>query len=288
MKLLRGKKIASEILADIKSKIRQQNLKPCLAVILVGENKASKLYVELKVRAARKIRMALVLHKFKAGVKEKDIINLIKSLNKDKKINGIIVQLPLPKKYHAQKIISAISSQKDADGFSAFGGHPSGNFVEPLPVFPTAIMKLLESTRINLKNKKAVIVANSEIFGKVMKSTLARKEIRAKCALVKDLFPLIRPSGTFSQREKRIMSKIKNADIIITAVGKPKIIKGGMIKRGVVIIDGGITKRGKKVLGDADFNSVARYAGYLSPVPGGVGPVTVACLLENVYRLALA
>lgn len=286
MKLLQGRKIADEILAGIKLRIKKQKLKPCLAVILVGENRASKLYVELKTRAAKKIGMALALHRFKSGAKEKDIIKLIESLNKDKKINGILVQLPLLNKYHAQKIISVISPQKDADGFSAeggslpagghgaSGGHPSKNFTKILPVFPAAIMKLLENTRVNLKNKKGMVISNSDIFGKIMIKAMEKRKIKAIYLLSKNL--------------KRNIDKIKSFDILITAVGKPRIINGKMIKKGAIIIDGGIAKRGKKVSGDVDFSSVAGIAGYLSPVPGGVGPVTVACLLENVYQLSLA
>lgn len=273
MKLLKGRKIANEILADVKLKIKKQKLEPRLAVILVGENKASKLYIELKAQAAKKVGIKLILYKFKSGAKEKDIIKLIKLLNKDKKINGILVQLPLLKKYHTQKIIGAINSQKDADGFSAKSGHPSKNFIKPLPVFPAAIIKLLESTRINLKNKKGIVISNSDIFGKIMIKAMEKGKIKAIYLLSKNF--------------KKNIDKIKSSDILITAVGKPGIINGKIIKKGAVVIDGGIAKRGKKVLGDVDFNSVAGIAGYLSPVPGGVGPVTIACLLENVYQLAL-
>lgn len=273
MKLLRGKKIAGDILAHIKENIERRNLKPTLAVILVGENKASRLYIKLKARAAKKAGIGLSLYKFKSDSKEKDLVRLIKTLNKNKNTSGIIVQLPLPKKLNANNIIKAISPAKDADGF-----HPknikrflTSKKVLP-PVFPGAIIKLLESVRVNLKNKKAIILANSEIFGKIMKAALKRKKINSQVLSKSDF--------------DRKTNWLKKADIIITATGKPKLIKGSMIKRGAIIIDGGITRRGKKTLGDADFNSVAKLAGYLSPVPGGVGPVTVSCLLENVYRLA--
>lgn len=274
MKLLQGKKIANAIRADIKLKIKKQKLKPHLAVILIGENRASKLYIELKAQAAKKVGIKLILYKFKSGAKEKDIIKLIKLLNKDKKINGILVQLPLLKKYHTRKIIGAINYQKDADGFSTKSGHPSKNFIKPLLVFPAAIIKLLESTHINLKNKKGIVISNSDIFGKIMIKAMEKGKIKAIYLLSKDL--------------KKNIDKIRSSDVLITAVGKPGIINGKMIKKGAIIIDGGIAKRGKKVLGDVDFSSVAGIAGYLAPVPGGVGPVTVACLLENVYRLSLA
>jgi methylenetetrahydrofolate dehydrogenase (NADP+) / methenyltetrahydrofolate cyclohydrolase len=272
MKILRGKKIAGEILKNLKKSIIKGKIKPRLAVVLVGENKASKLYIKLKARAAKKISIDFVLYKLKAAAKEKEVISLIKQLNKDKKISGMIIQLPLPKKLNTDKIIKIINPVKDADGFHAenikkFLDGKKG--IEP--VFPTAITKLLESTKINLKNKKAIIVANSQIFGKIMQEALSRKKIISQIILKSDF--------------NRKINLLKNADIVITAVGQPKLIKGTMIKRGVIIIDGGITKKGKKVFGDVDFNSVAKLAGYLSPVPGGVGPVTVACLLENVYKL---
>ncbi len=285
MKLLRGRKIANKILADIKLKIKRQKLKPCLAVILIGENKASKLYIKLKAQAAKKVGIGLILYEFKSGVKEKEIIKSIRSLNKDKKINGIIVQLPLPKKYRTQKIISAISPQKNADGFSAKGGSASGGhpksyglfskyYAKPLPVLPHAIMLLVESSKQKVYGKRAVVLTNSHKFGSVMIKILKQKGVKADYILAREI--------------KNNLAKIKEANIVVTAVGKPKIIKGEMIKRGAVIIDGGITKRGKKVFGDVDFNSTAGVAGYLSPVPGGVGPVTVARLLENVYRFSLA
>ncbi len=279
MKLLRGKKIASELLAGIKLKIKKQKLKPRLAVVLVGENRASKLYVELKSRAAERIGIALALYKFKSEAKEKDIIKLIKVLNKNKSVSGIIVQLPLPKKCNARRIINAISFQKDADGFcpkniKKFLAGKKG--IEP--VFPAAIIKMINSveTRLiaSLQNRRAIIISNSDIFGKIMVRAMEKRKIKAVYLLSKNL--------------KKNIDKIQSSDILITAVGKPKIIKGEMIKKGAIIIDGGITKRNKKVLGDIDFSSVAGIAGYLSPVPGGVGPVTVACLLENVRKLALA
>ncbi len=273
MKLIRGKKIADKILVDLKRAVEKQKSEPALAVVLIGENKASKIYIRLKRQAARKVGVDFHLFKFKNSAKEKEIIKFIKKLNQQKKVNGIIIQLPLPKNFNTQKIINAISPKKDADGF-----HPKNirKFLKNgkksvSPVFPTAIMKLLESARINLKNKKAVVIANSEIFGKIMKSILIKK--KAKVRIISGL---------------RLNRKLPNADIIITAVGKPKLIKSPMVKKDAIIIDGGIKKIGKKTSGDVDFNSVVKTAGYLSPVPGGVGPVTVACLLENVYRLSLA
>lgn len=266
MKLLRGKKIADKILKDLKSKIKKEKLKPALAVVLVGEDKASQIYVNLKKKAARKIGVEFYLFKYGKNISENEIIKKIKELNADKKIDGIIVQLPLPKKLSVQKIISAIDPKKDADGFSVKSS--------AVPVFPKAIIKTLEAVpRAKLlENKKWAIITNSEKFGKVMQTALKREKIKAEYILYKNY--------------KKSLSIIKQADGIISAVGKPNLIKGDMIRNGVIVVDGGITKKDKKVLGDADFKSVKNKASYITPVPGGVGPVTIACLLENVYLLS--
>jgi len=283
MRLLKGKKIAGRILADLKKAIRREKLRPGLAVVLVGKNKASRVYVGLKKKAAKAVGINFYLYKFKESEIEANIVKKIKELNDNKKISGIIVQLPLPKKFNTQKIINTISPEKDADGFSAKGGpaegwHPqdkrliSKKYAKILPVFPHAIMLLIESSKQKLRGKQAVIIANSKIFGETMTAALKQKGIAGRYILYKNY--------------KKNLTAIRLADIIISAVGKPGLIKGDIVKYGAIIIDGGITKIGKKVLGDVDSQSVKNKAAYLSPVPGGVGPVTIACLLENVYALS--
>lgn len=287
MRLLRGRKIADKILADLKKAIQKQKSKPALAVLLVGENKASRIYASLKQKAAQRNGIGFYLYEFSKNSSEKEIIGKIKELNGDKKISGIIVQLPLPKKFSAQggsasggktqKIINAISPEKDADGFSAQGGpaggrHPQKNSTSLQPVFPKAILKLIESSGQKIAGKRAIVVANSKKFGETMVAALKQKKIRANYILAKEI--------------KNNLAKLKKADMIITAVGKPDLITGDMVKKNVVIIDGGIIKKGKKVLGDVDFESVKNKVSYITPVPGGVGPVTIACLLENVYLLS--
>lgn len=281
MRLLKGKKIAEKILKDLKRVIKKQKSKLALAVVLVGENKASEIYIKLKKQAAKKTGIAFFLYRFSKNSGEGEIIEKIKELNRDKKISGIIVQLPLPENLNTQKIINAISPEKDADGF-----HPENlkkfiagkNGVEP--VFIKAIIKILESIpRAELlefqelgSRRKAVIITNSKEFGNTMKIVLKHKGITGQYIFYKNY--------------KKSLSAIGRTDIVITAVGKPGLIKGDMVKKGAIIIDGGITKKGKKVLGDVDFESVKNKAAYLSPVPGGVGPATIACLLENVYLLS--
>lgn len=273
MKLLKGKKISEKILKDLKNKIKREKLKPVLAVFLVGDDKASRIYVDLKKKAARRVGIKFLLFKYKENARERNIISEIKKLNDDGSVSGIIVQLPLPKKFNTQKIINTIDSQKDADGF-----HPKNmrKFMryesDVWAVFPHAIYKLIKSSGIKRKNKRAIVFANSDKFGKIMQAALQNKGMQAEYVLAKNL--------------KNSLKEIKSADIIISAVGKPGLVEGNMIKKGSIIIDGGITKVGEKVLGDADFESVKNKVSYITPVPGGVGPVTIACLLENVYLAA--
>jgi methylenetetrahydrofolate dehydrogenase (NADP+)/methenyltetrahydrofolate cyclohydrolase len=265
MKLLEGKKIADEIFRDIKEIIKIQRLKPGLAVILVGQNEASEIYVRLKQKAAEEVGINFFLHRFPEESDEKEIIEKIQELNNDEKISGMIVQLPLPKNLNTQKIMDAIASEKDADGFSAQSEFP--------PVFPNAILQLIKSSGQNLSDKSAIVIANSTEFGETMSGILEKGKINSQYILAENI--------------ERELILIKNADIIITAVGKPKLISGNMIKKDAIVIDGGISKIGEKVVGDVDFESMKNVAGFLSPVPGGVGPVTIACLLENVYQLSI-
>lgn len=269
MDILDGKKIAEKILDGISKNLRKAKTKPGLAVILIGKDKASQLYVKIKKEKAKKVGIDFFLFKFKENLSEKTILEKIKSLNSNKKINGIIVQLPLPKKFNTQKIINAINPEKDSDGF-----HPVNIKLfldgkgKVFPVFPQAILKLIESSRQELAGKRAITISNSKLFGEVMSETLRKEKIRAEYILKKEI--------------RNNLAKIKKAGILVSAVGSREIIKGGMIKSGAVVIDGGISKKGKKVFGDVDFDSVKNISGFISPVPGGVGPMTVACLLRNV------
>lgn len=256
MKLLKGKIIADKILKRISCGIKKEKIKPGLAVILVGKDKASEIYVKIKKKTAQENGLLFYLFNFSSKVHEKEIINLIQKLNADKKINGIVVQMPLPKRINTKKILAAIVSQKNVDK----------------GVFPQAIMEILKSAKIDLCGKKAVVFGNSTYFGKTMLSLLE------KCGI---------KSNFYSKGETGIIKnikKLKKADIIITALGKPNFINGKMIKNGAIVIDGGIVKKGKKIVGDVNRESMEKKNIFLSPVPGGVGPVTVACLLRNTYR----
>jgi methylenetetrahydrofolate dehydrogenase (NADP+) / methenyltetrahydrofolate cyclohydrolase len=269
MKLLYGKPIADEILKSIKDGISLSDARPGLAVILVGSDEASKIYVSLKEKAAKEIGMNFFRYDIAEDSSQDEVLNLIEKLNQDGKVHGIIVQLPLPEKFDTEKIISKIDPKKDADGFSAAGGSVSGGYSDLHPVFPRAIMLLVQSSGEKLEGKRAVVIANSDEFGKTMVEMLEQKGAAAEYLL--------------SQNIGQNAGKISEADILVSAVGSKGMIRGEMLKNGAIVADGGIVKISTRIWGDVDLASTREKIGFLTPVPGGVGPVTIACLLENVF-----
>ncbi len=271
MDILYGKPVAEKILIEIKKKIEVLDEKPKLGVILVGSDPASRLYVDLKRKRAQEIGMDFELSAFLETSAEGEILQKISQLNQDLNVNGIIVQLPLPVKFDTQKIINAILPEKDVDGF-----HPQN--VEEFsrgesifePVFPQAIASLLKSSKQNLVGKKAAILANSKKFFQTMEIVLKKEGIDSFYVNSKEL--------------EKSAGQIKMAEIVITAIGKPKVVSADLIKNGALVIDGGISKENEKVVGDVDLEGLSEKAIFISPVPGGVGPLTIACLLNNVYR----
>ena len=285
MIIFNGKEISEKILLDLKEKISKERIKPQLAVISVGEDPASKLFIKNKKRAAKKVGIKVIQYKFKEKSKEREIIQKIKGLNADLSVNGIIVQLPLPKGFTTEKIISAIEPKKDVDGFHKVNrrllkkGTPYF-----FPVLPSAILVGLRRAKKSLKDpegelsvpygagKKIIALANSDIFGQTLKTFLKREEIKTSYFLRKRFL------------SSKIKSKLKSADIIITVCGCPHLIQGNMLKKGVILIDGGIAVlSGGRVVGDVDKKSVGGKASFLTPVPGGIGPLTIALLLKNVF-----
>lgn len=270
MKILNGKEIAGKILEDLKNDISSENVKPALGVVLVGSDEASRIYVNLKDKAAERIGIGFRKIELAENVSQSDVLKVISELNVDESISGIIVQLPLPNQLDKIAIIQAIDPKKDVDGFhdenieKFFAGQERF-----FPVFPLAIMELLKSSGENLENKKASIICNSQEFGKTMQAALKREKISAQYF--------------FSDDVQDGMVDLKESDIIISACGKPDLLSGEMLKDGAIVVDGGIIRVGDKVVGDVNFSSVQNLEGFLSPVPGGVGPVTIACLLRNVY-----
>ena len=258
MKIINGKKIADKILSELKKEIKDKKLKPRLDVILIGDNPASQLYVKIKERTGRRIGIKVEKHILSNRIKEKEILKLIDSLNDDYKIDGILIQLPLPQAFSTDNIIRRINVKKDVDGFLK-----ETKFISP---FILAIHEAIKETKEKLENKKIIALVNSNIFKNKLIKFFNRKNLKLKTALW--------PINDYSQ--------LKDFDIIITALGQPEIIKGNMIKEKSILIDGGISKKSNKVVGDIERESVENKVKWISPVPGGIGPLTVAFLLRNV------
>lgn len=271
-KIIDGKALASVIQQNLTEEIHKNNLHPELAVILVGNNPASRLYVNLKKKACQNAGIEFHEYLLDEDTNEEKILEVIDFLNKDKNVDAILVQLPLPKHLDADKIIQAMDPRKDVDGF-----HPvnikkllagEGDFV---PGLPLGIIKLLESTEENLDNKSAVIVAKNDIFFQPLTKVLADKNIKAQ---------LVDPKNPALEK---ICSQ---ADILIVAVGQAFFIKEAAIKKGAIVIDVGTNKISDgHVVGDVDYSAVFDKVSHITPVPGGVGPMTVAMLLYNTVQL---
>lgn len=271
-KILSGKKLAKKILQKLAEKIRQAQIKPGLAVVLVGDDPASHLYTELKGEACEQVGIHYERYFFPEDTKQEAVVKKIQELNKQSNIHGIIVQLPLPKHLNESEIISIIDPEKDADGF-----HPAniekfqqGQAVIISPLLQT-IETFLKQTGESLDGKNGVVLGNSDLFVQNVETTLNRLGVE---------------STHYHALEHGSIKFIKQAEVIVIALGQPECLKGEMIMLGAIIIDVGITKTNGQTLGDVDKKSVAGKAGYLTPVPGGVGPMTVAYLLENTYHLA--
>jgi len=283
VKVIDGKKIALEIRAELKEKISKLGTAPGLAVLLIGNNEASRIYVGLKEKASEEAGIKFEKFLFSESASEPEILKKIDELNNRADINGTLVQLPLPAQLDEDKIIAAIAPQKDVDGFHPKNlelikdGHP---FI--VPGVALGIMKLIESTGTDLKNKKAILLVNSEIFAIPLKYLLLKQGASVDMKLEAKSPDATVGIPTQSRRDY----KLKAYDIIIIALGQPKILKESMVKDNAVIIDVGTTKVDGHLSGDADFESFRNRNVWITPVPGGVGPMTVAMLLQNVYFLA--
>ena len=263
-KTIDGKSIAEEIRQEVADQVAKLNIKPSLAVILVGSDPASHLYVSIKKKAAQEAGIEICLYTFDEDAKQDEILETIEFLNEDKEIDAILVQLPLPEHLDEDKIIQAIDPKKDVDGF----GPNTKNIVPPLNM---GIMQLITSTQEDTENKSAVILARSKEFTKSLSSMLNDFSIQAKS---------INPDDSDSK------SATKDADIVISAMGKPESIKADDIKDNAILIDVGTTRIKNKTIGDFNFESFSKKASHITPVPGGVGPMTVAMLLKNTISLA--
>lgn len=269
--IIDGRLIAQNIKSDLKEEIENLKLKginPGLAVILVGEDNASKIYVKNKKRCCDELGIFSEEFYFPEDTSEKEIINLIEKLNQDKKINGILVQLPLPSHINQKNITESILPEKDVDAFhSSTIGNLLTNHTKLLPCTPAGIIEIFHRENISLVGKHCVIIGRSNIVGKPL------------------AFMLINEDATVTichSKTKNLSEICKNADIIVCAVGKAKFLNRNMIKKGAVIIDVGINRdENGKICGDVDFDDVKNIASAITPVPGGVGPMTIAMLMKN-------
>ena len=268
--IIDGIKISTEIRKDIKQIINETKITPSSAVIQVGDNKASSIYIKNKKKACEEVGIRFEHIKFNDTISEELVINEIKRLNNDISINGILVQLPLPLGFDEGKIINTISPVKDVDGLTY---QNVGNLVLEndclVPCTPLGVMELLKAYNVRLSGKNVCLVGRSNLVGKPLIQLLLRNDATLSICHSKSL---------------DIKTHTKQADVLIVAAGHPNLITKDMVKDGVVIIDVGINKEGNLLCGDVDFDGVSKKASLITPVPGGVGPMTVACLLKNVVK----
>jgi len=274
MKIIDGKKIRDDMLSKIKREVLDLPFRPVFCDVLVGEDLVSKQYIKMKSKYAEKAGISFYDASFPSSISTEKLVEEIKRINNIENICGIIIQLPLPDSFDSKIILDAIDPSLDVD---CLGNKNSERFYnnESNLGLPTALacMEILNSLNIDLKNKKIVILGQGELVGKPVASLLRFAGFE----------PIIVDSKTKNKEEF-----IKQADVIISGMGNGKYITGNMIKNGVVIIDAGTSESGASVVGDVDLDSVANKASFVSPVPGGVGPVTVAMLLNNVLQVAKA
>ena len=280
--LIDGKAFAERLVGSVGVAVQElsntHGFKPGLAVVLVGENPASEVYVKNKVRQTNNSGMVSIEHRLPEETSEEDLLSLVKDLNEDEKIDGILVQLPLPDHINENSIINSISPSKDVDGFSIPNvGLLSTSGKGLIPCTPLGCLLLLKDQLGDLTGKNAVIIGRSNIVGKPMAQLLIKESCTVTIA---------------HSKTKNLENVCRNADILVAAVGRPHFVKDDWVKDGAVVIDVGINrlppegdKKGRLV-GDVDFENVSKIASAITPVPGGVGPMTIACLLRNTVTAA--
>lgn len=287
MELIDGKKIAAEVkqeLADKVSELKKQGKKiPHLVAVLVGNDAASETYVASKVKSCKEVGFKSTEMRYSADITEQQLLEVVHKLNDDPDVDGYIVQLPLPLHISEERILLAIDPDKDVDGFHPFN---VGKMVTGLPAYlpatPAGIVELLTRYQIETKGKHCVVIGRSNIVGTPMAILMSRKGEHADCTV------------TICHSRTRNLEEItRQADILIVALGKPHFVKADMVKEGAVVVDVGIhrvpsanTKSGFRLIGDVDFEQVAPKCSYITPVPGGVGPMTIVSLLQNTLKAA--
>jgi methylenetetrahydrofolate dehydrogenase (NADP+)/methenyltetrahydrofolate cyclohydrolase len=274
MSIIDGKKVASHIKDKLAAEVKILKTKtgktPGLAVVLVGDDPASAVYVKNKNKTCTNIGFQSFEHILSENTSEDKLLNLINDLNNDDQVNGILVQLPLPSHISSKKILVAINPQKDVDGFHLenVGRLVTGNALFK-PCTPAGIIKLLDEYKIEIEGKNAVIIGRSNIVGKPVSFLLLERNATVTIC---------------HSRTKDLSSLSRSADILIAAIGKPNFVTPDMVKNNAVVIDVGINRLDGKLVGDVDFASVSKQASFITPVPGGVGPMTIAMLMENTFQ----
>ena len=266
--IMDGKSLSLEIQDEIKKTIKYEMIKPSVAVIQVGDNTASNTYIKNKQKACENVGIFFRHFKFDNGTPELTIINKIKELNNDEYVNGIIIQLPLPERYNEKRLVNQILNSKDIDGLTDIN---VGRFLNGkkslIPCTPLGVMELLKKYDVNVEGKHVVIVGKGKLTGKPLAHLMLNEGATVTVC---------------HSRTLNLDSYTEQADILVSATGLNKLITGDMVKKGVVVVDVGINYEDGHIAGDVDFNSVSKKASLITPVPGGVGPMTIAMLLKNI------
>lgn len=271
--IMDGKALSEKIYERIKTEVAKMEKKPTLAVIITSDNEAGKIYVRNKKRACENTGINSITVEFDETVSDEEFLSKIDELNKNPEVDAIMVQLPIPRHLDTEKILNSISPEKDADGLHYINAGKlfTGQIPNSVACTPKGIIRILDEYGINVEGKHAVVIGRSNLVGKPIAQLLMQKN-----ATVTHIH----------SKSKNIEFFTKNADIIVVATGKPKMLKEDMVKEGVVVIDVGISRVDGKLSGDVDFDSVAPKASFITPVPKGVGPMTVAMLIQNTLELA--
>ena len=275
--IIDGKAIAADLRADIKQQVtalKERGTTPALAVILVGDDPASQVYVGGKIKACEEVGIESYEHRMPADSSQQEIRHIIKNLNHNPSVHGILLQLPLPAHLDADELIQSIAPEKDVDGLTYLnqGKLVAGDQTGLVPCTPQGSLRLIKSVRSDLTGLNAVVIGRSLLFGKPMAQLL----ISESCTVT-----------TAHSKTKDLAEVCKRADILVAAVGRPRMVKGEWIKDGAIVIDVGINRLDTgKLCGDVDFDEASQVAGAITPVPGGVGPMTIACLLQNTLQAA--
>ena len=268
-----SKKIQNHVKTEVESLKKERGIVPGLAVVIVGDDPASHAYVGMKEKACKNVNFYSIAHKMPETITQDEIIEIITMMNNNPHIHGILVQLPLPSQIDTNKILEVIDPKKDVDGFHAYNvGRMVSNLESFVACTPFGVMKMFEEYNINLEGQDVVVVGASNIVGKPMASLLLNANATVTVTHI---------------HTKDLASHTRKADIVIVGVGVPNLIKEDMVKEGAIVIDIGINRlESGKLVGDVDFEAVAPKCSYITPVPGGVGPMTIAMLLENTLKSA--